>query len=66
MPGEAPRADSDGMNETLVLDPHLDRETVHLPEELLARFPDYEITGPGEYVRSNLVRGYDRLPMRTG
>jgi alkylation response protein AidB-like acyl-CoA dehydrogenase len=26
------------MNETLVLDPHLDRETVHLPEELLARF----------------------------
>jgi cytochrome P450 len=33
-------------------------------EELLARFPDYEISGPGEYVRSNLVRGYERLPMR--
>jgi cytochrome P450 len=32
-------------------------------EELLARFPDYEISGPGEYVRSNLVRGYERLPM---
>ena len=35
-------------------------------EELLARFPDYEITGPGEYVRSNLVRGYERLPIRFG
>lgn len=35
-------------------------------EELLARFPDYEITGPGEYVRSNLVRGYERLPIRAG
>jgi len=35
-------------------------------EELLVRFPDYEITGPGEYVRSNLVRGYERLPMRAG
>src|SRR3954469_16399683 len=33
-------------------------------EEVLARFPEYEITGPGEYVRSNLVRGYERLPIR--
>ena len=33
-------------------------------EELLARAPDYEITGPAEYVRSNLVRGHDSLPIR--
>jgi cytochrome P450 len=35
-------------------------------EEMLARFPEYEVTGPGEYVRSNLVRGYESLPFRTG
>ncbi len=35
-------------------------------EEMLARFPQYEVTEPGEYVRSNLVRGYERLPLRIG
>jgi cytochrome P450 len=31
-------------------------------EELLARFPDYEITGEPEWVRSTLVRGMATLP----
>jgi cytochrome P450 len=32
-------------------------------EELLARFPDYEITGDPRWVRSTLVRGMDALPV---
>ncbi len=35
-----------------------------LLEELFARSPDFEITGPGELTSSSLVRGYERLPMR--
>jgi cytochrome P450 len=33
-------------------------------EELLARFPEYELAGPDEHVRSNLMRGYESLPIR--
>jgi cytochrome P450 len=33
-------------------------------EEMLARFPDYEITGEPEWVRSTLVRGLAALPAR--
>lgn len=32
-------------------------------EELLARYPDYELTGPTEYVQSTLVRGAARMPL---
>jgi len=32
-------------------------------EELLARYPDYELTGPTEYVASTLVRGAARMPL---
>jgi cytochrome P450 len=35
-----------------------------LLEELLARFPEYEIAGPGERSSSSLVRGHERLPVR--
>ena len=35
-----------------------------LLEELLACAPNYQITGPGELVRSSLVRGHERLPAR--
>ncbi len=35
-----------------------------LLEELLARFPEYEIAGPGERSSSSLVRGHERLPIR--
>lgn len=32
-------------------------------EELLVRFPLYEVTGPVDYVRSTLVRGASRMPL---
>ncbi len=32
-------------------------------EELLARFPDYEVAGPVEWLASSLVRGPDRVPI---
>jgi cytochrome P450 len=32
-------------------------------EELLARFPDYDVTGPVEWLASSLVRGPDRVPV---
>ena len=32
-------------------------------EELLARFPAYELVGPVDYVRSTLVRGASRMPL---
>jgi cytochrome P450 len=32
-------------------------------EELLARYPEYALTGPTEYVRSTLVRGAARMPL---
>ncbi len=32
-------------------------------EELLARYPVYELVGPVEYVRSTLVRGAARMPL---
>jgi cytochrome P450 len=32
-------------------------------EELLARYPNYEVLGPVEYVRSTLVRGAARMPL---
>jgi cholest-4-en-3-one 26-monooxygenase len=35
-------------------------------EELLARFPDIEQTGPAERLRSNFIRGIKRLPVRLG
>jgi cytochrome P450 len=37
-----------------------------LLEELLARFPEYAVTGPGERSHSSLVRGFERLPVRFG
>jgi cytochrome P450 len=35
-------------------------------EELLARYPHYELVGPVEYVRSTLVRGASRMPLVLG
>jgi cytochrome P450 len=32
-------------------------------EELLARYPAYELVGPVEYVSSTLVRGAARMPL---
>ncbi len=33
-------------------------------EELLRRFPEYEVVGPVDYVRSTLVRGASRMPLQ--
>jgi cytochrome P450 len=35
-------------------------------EELLARFPGYELSGPPRYTRSTLVRGAQAMPVRLG
>ena len=32
-------------------------------DELLARYPDYELVGEPEYVRSTLVRGAAHMPV---
>jgi hypothetical protein len=32
-------------------------------EELLARFPDYELAGPVEWLASSLVRGPEQVPV---
>jgi cytochrome P450 len=54
-----------GFGEHLCLGAALARlEARVLLEELLAFAPDYEITGPGDLVRSSLVRGHERLPAR--
>ncbi len=54
-----------GFGEHLCLGAALARlEARVLLEELLARSPDYEITGPGEMACSSLVRGYENLPIR--
>jgi cytochrome P450 len=52
-----------GFGEHLCLGASLARlETRVLLGELLARFPDYEITGSPDWTRSTLVRGYRALP----
>jgi len=33
-------------------------------EQVLRRFPEYEVTGPGSYVPSTLTRSHSTLPMR--
>ena len=33
-------------------------------EQVLRRFPEYEVTGPGTYVPSTLTRSHSTLPMR--
>ena len=35
-------------------------------EELLRRFPDFELTGPPTRVRSNFIRGIKTMPVRLG
>jgi cytochrome P450 len=35
-------------------------------EELLTRFPAYELAGPGERVRSSWALGYAHLPVVSG
>jgi cytochrome P450 len=53
-----------GFGEHLCLGAALARlEARVLLEELLGRFPDFEVVGPPRWVRSTLVRGMDRLPI---
>ena len=52
-----------GFGEHLCLGAALARlEARVLLEELLERFPGFEVVGPPRWVRSTLVRGMDRLP----
>ncbi|MDQ1534040.1 MAG: hypothetical protein QOF28_1801 [Actinomycetota bacterium] len=53
-----------GFGEHLCLGAALARlEARVLLEELLDRFPDFEVVGPPRWVHSTLVRGMDRLPI---
>ena len=61
MHGGAHRADSDGMNTTTVIDPHLDQATAILSEELLARFR----RGPPRTTRSGAYPRDDLAELRT-
>jgi cytochrome P450 len=53
-----------GFGEHLCLGAALARlEARVLLEELLERFPNFEVAGEPRWVRSTLVRGLDRLPI---
>lgn len=56
-----------GFGEHFCIGAHLARlETRVVFEELLARFPSYEITGPPERPRSTHINGIQSLPVRLG
>ena len=57
MPGEARRDDSESMNETTVLNPHLDHQEAPLSGELLARFRERAAAhdASGLYPHDNLA-----------
>jgi len=54
-----------GFGERLCLGAALARlEAEIVLEELLARFPDYEVVGPPTFTPSTLTRSMDSLPVR--
>ena len=56
-----------GFGEHFCIGAHLARlETRVVFEELLARFPSYEITGPPERLRSTHINGIQSMPVRLG
>ena len=56
-----------GFGEHFCIGAHLARlETRVVFEELLARFPNYEITGPPERLRSTHINGIQSMPVRLG